>query len=248
MKPLYLEGRAGMRVDYDEPALVVSAPDRSALLFPLSRVSRVVVCGYVDWSMTALFACADAGIAVLFMTESGGVRSRWLGEVENGPLLLSQFGVMLRRPEALPRYQDWYAGMRRMAVRSAARRLRFADWQSATADSLEGWLRRTLPQPWFEAAAVLRGFLLSVVLGYLADFGLESGDSGVHWGAINLADDLADLLLWDFYPLLLSRHGRGDAVPDKQRLAAVLQQREVRCQQLLRGLLNRLHQCLLRVA
>lgn len=243
-RALYLQGRAGTTVEYDEPALVVTEPDKSRLLFPLVRVSRVVVCGEAEWNMAALFACADAGIAVVFMSASGELRGRWLGSLAEKPRLLQQFTELLRGPDASLHYRDWFAAMRRMAVRSAARRLRFADWQTADADSLHHWLQRELPDDWRLAGDILRGFLLSFVIQYLGDFGLDGGETGIDWAGVRLADDLAALLLWDFYPVLVSRHRSFAKAPDKRHLAALVDRRGRRVEQLLRGLLNRLHRCL----
>ncbi len=53
MKPLYLQGKTGMRVDYEEPALSITQPDKARQLFPLQRVSRVIVSGSVDWTTVA---------------------------------------------------------------------------------------------------------------------------------------------------------------------------------------------------
>jgi len=66
MRPLYIDGLPGCRVVLDEPALRVVVSDKADKLFLLSRISRVVFKGAVEWSMSALPASADASINLLF--------------------------------------------------------------------------------------------------------------------------------------------------------------------------------------
>ncbi|MBX3628573.1 MAG: CRISPR-associated endonuclease Cas1 [Nitrosomonas sp.] len=80
MRPLYIDGVSGCRVIWDDPALRIIVPDRADQLFLLSRISRVVCQGGVEWSMQALLACADAGIQLLFLEKNGAIRARWLGQ------------------------------------------------------------------------------------------------------------------------------------------------------------------------
>ena len=84
MRPLYIDGLPGCRVVLDEPALRIVVPEKADQLFPLSRISRVVCKGVVEWSMSALLACADAGITLLFLENNGEVRARWWAVAVNG--------------------------------------------------------------------------------------------------------------------------------------------------------------------
>ncbi len=233
-----------MRVDFDEPALAVFAPDKTRLLFPLARVSRVIVTGVVDWSMRALFACADAGIAVVFIAESGEIRCRWLGRVQQKQGFLQLYSELLERNDAVQHYQDWFAGMQRMAVRSTARRLGLSDWQLADAESLNKLLLKTVPNEGVFTRNILQGFILSAVLQYLSDLGLDTGDFIVAGGKIQLADDLTAILLWDYYPVLVSWHKKSEIKREMAAWAGLFEQRRQRTEHLLRGLMNRLHQCL----
>ena len=95
MRPLYIEGSVGCRVVFDEPALRVVVMDKADQLFPLSRVSRVVCSGVVDWSMSALLACADAGVNVLFLAKNGELRGRWLGQSQQRQLLAQRLVDLL---------------------------------------------------------------------------------------------------------------------------------------------------------
>ncbi|WP_305908192.1 CRISPR-associated endonuclease Cas1 [Methylomarinum sp. Ch1-1] len=244
MKPLYVQGKAGIKVEFDDPALAVSVPDKSRQLFPLARVSRVIVSGSVDWSMAALFACADAGISVIFLTDGGKVRSRWLGSLRNRQSFMQNLQEMLQKTDAEVFYRNWYAGMQRMAVRSTARRLGFSDWQLADADCFNGWLDDYLDAEWSAVVGRFNGMLVSAVLQYLGDLGLDSGDDSVAGERFFLADDLAALLLWDFYPPLVCLRKQSGVCPDHAGLVVLFERRKQRIEHLLRGLLNKLHQCL----
>lgn len=245
MKPLYIQGNIGTAVDYDEPALTVSAQDKTRQLFPLTRVSRVVVTGRVDWTMPALFACADAGVAVVFLHDNGEVRSRWLGCVRNRQNLLQLFVDFWQRADALEHYGNWLAGMERMAVRSCARRLGFIDWQDADAAGLKAWLNRFQEEGWQGLDRLLSGFLLAQVLNGLSDAGLDARSDFLHDDRINFAGDISALLLWDFYPALLAWRRKSASPPDHRTLAGFYEGRTQRTENLLRGLLNKWHQCIL---
>src|SRR5512136_2483897 len=104
MWPLYIDGLPGCRVVLDEPALRVVVPDKADQLFPLSRISRVVCKGLVEWSMSALLACADAGINLLFLEKTGEVRARWLSRGNARQSLTQRLVDLLARADGLERY------------------------------------------------------------------------------------------------------------------------------------------------
>ncbi|WP_374088506.1 CRISPR-associated endonuclease Cas1 [Methylomicrobium lacus] len=247
MRPLYITGSQDTEVDYEEPALAVSAPGKSRLLFPLSRVSRIVVQGLVDWKMPALYACAEAGIAVVFMHENGEVRGRWLGCVRDRQNLEQLYEDFWQHADAPERYRDWLNGMQRMAVRSAARRLGFDDWQDADAVSLRRWFEVSVDRPWRKNIEPMRGFLLAAVLQALGEAGLDARCENLHDERVTLADDWCGILWWDFYPALRDWHARSPAPPAPQALAEFYEQRRGRSEHLLRGLLSKWHQCLLEI-
>lgn len=248
MKPLYLEGVKGMTVNYDEPALTVSVPNKTRLLFPLSRVSRVVVTGPVDWSMPALLSCADAGVSIVFMRETGEVRGQWLGCRRKGRNWAQLFSGVLQRPDVADRYRDWLAGMQRMGVRSAARRLGFADWRDADAATLTTWLNRSQHRTWRCVNGWLQGFLLSTVLQELEKLGLDARSECWRDQCFNVPGDFCGILFWDFYPALLRWQSRCQEPPEHRDVIAFYEQRKRRTGELLRGTIHKWHQWLLSVS
>lgn len=86
MKPLYLHGHQPLAVTLDGPALRVSSEGSADRLFPLQRLSRIVVSGEVDWTTEALLACADQAIPISFLLRGGGLRARVLGRPRARPV------------------------------------------------------------------------------------------------------------------------------------------------------------------
>ena len=54
---LYVDGRRGVDIRLDGPALRVLRPARADGQFPLQRISRIVVLGCVRWQPEAVNAC-----------------------------------------------------------------------------------------------------------------------------------------------------------------------------------------------
>ncbi len=106
MRPLYINGSSGCRVVLDQPALRVVVQNKADQLFPLSRISRVVCKGAVEWSMFALLACADAGINLLFLQQNGEVRARWLGRGNERQSLNQRLVDLLCKRLAVPSVEN----------------------------------------------------------------------------------------------------------------------------------------------
>ena len=145
MRPLYIDGSPGCRVVLDEPALRVVVPDKADQLFPLSRISRVVCKGVVEWSMSALLACADAGINLLFLEKNGEVRARWLGRGNARQSLTQRLVDLLARADGLQRYENWHLSMQKLAARSFARRMGLVEWREVSINDLRQRLSFTAP-------------------------------------------------------------------------------------------------------
>lgn len=71
MKTLYLDGRQGVEVFLDGPALRVRSSGRADGRYPLSRISRVVTLGEVNWRPHALLACLHARVPIAVLDNRG---------------------------------------------------------------------------------------------------------------------------------------------------------------------------------
>lgn len=248
MRPLYIDGSPGCRVVLDEPALRICMSEKADQLFPLTRVSRVVCKGVVEWTMSALLACADAGITVLFLEKNGKVRARWLGHGGTRQSLTQRLVDLLARADGPGLYENWYLSMEKLAARSFARRMALSDWREISVVQLRKHLALTLKDVGRRRANLLQSLLHAELLGWLADAGLGSDDEALLDDKLDLASDLSKLLLWDFYPSLLDWDEDVRQQPDMQAMATLFQQRTERSSLLFRSSLNKLHQFLLAVS
>lgn len=247
MRPLYIDGSPGCRVVLDEPALRVVVPDKADQLFPMSRISRVVCKGVVEWSMSALLACADAGINLLFLERNGEVRARWLGRGADRQTLTQRLVDLLARGDGPGLYENWLLSMEKLAARSFARRMGVTDWREISVVALRKQLHLSLGSSGQHQVNVLQSLIQAELLIWLPEAGLGSDDEAMLTDKLDLANDLSRLLVWDFYPSLLDSEiesGRA-SMP---AMATLLLQRADRCYLLFRSTVNKLHQFLLAVS
>ncbi|MCD2452419.1 CRISPR-associated endonuclease Cas1 [Methylicorpusculum oleiharenae] len=246
MRPLYIDGSPGCRVVLDDPALRVMVPDKADQLFPLSRISRVVCNGVVDWSMSALLACADAGVYLIFLEKNGEVRARWLGRGSTRQSLTQRLVDLLARADGLQRYENWYLSMEKLAARSFARRMGIKDWREVSINDLQRQLTLSLSDEGRYKANLLQGLLHSELLNWLPECGFSHDDDALLSGELDLAKDLSKLLLWDCYPSLLSG-SEGNNTKALGAVAILFEQRTDRFYLLFRSTISKLHQFLLSV-
>ncbi len=247
MRPLYIDGSIGCRVVWDEPALRVSVADKADQLFPVSRVSRVVCKGVVEWSMSALLACADAGISVLFLEKNGELRARWLGKAGERQFLTQRFADLLARSDGPALYENWTLSMEKLAARSFARRIGLPDWREIPVASLRRQVFVSLQSEGRQRANMLENILHAELLVWLPEAGFAGDDEGLAASGPDLAVFLSRLLLWDFYPALLDDQFNADMTP-MQAMGQVFHQQADRCYLLFRGTINKLQQFLLSVS
>jgi CRISPR associated protein Cas1 len=247
MRPLYIDGTPGCRVVLDEPALRVVVLDKADQLFPLSRISRVVCKGVVEWSMSALLACADAGINLLFLEKNGEVRARWLGRGGDRQSLTQRLVDLLTRADGLQRYENWHLSMEKLAARSFARRMGFVEWREVPVNELRQRLALSLSKEAQYRTNLLCALLHGELLIWLPDCGFCSDDEALLTSDLDLAADLSKLLLWDCYPSLLAAD-EPDTTTALAAMAVLYEQRADRFYLLFRSTINKLHQFLLAVS
>jgi hypothetical protein len=192
--------------------------------------------------MSALLACADAGVNVLFLAKNGELRGRWLGQSQQRQLLAQRLVDLLARPDGLGRYENWYLAVEKLAARSFARRLGLANWREISVVDLRRYLQQLLSEQQRYCANAMQTVLLSELLIWLADADLASDDENLLSDGLDLADDFSRLLLWDFYGFLLA-NSLSEA--DLQATAGLFEQQADRFYLLFRSTVNKLHQFLL---
>jgi hypothetical protein len=249
MKTLYLDGARCTEIMLDGPALRVRTPGRADGLYPLGRVSRVVVCGAADWRTEALLACADRGIPVTFVGRDGRARA-WLVPMLPRPMPLTErVQELLARSDGTSRYQDWRRHTeRKMILRVLGElRLRVADLRPERAAE-ELLNRLTFPGGPAAATRVLH-FWDGLLAGRAAGLLMQAGLDGTLFGACperwSLAADLVRLAGWNHYVWLASVRQLSDPAgldpdaPDFRRRAIdFFEQRASEVDRTLRGLLH----------
>jgi hypothetical protein len=247
MRPLYIDGSPGCRVVLDEPALRVCLAGKADQLFPISRVSKVVCKGVVEWSMSALLACADAGVSVLFLEKNGEVRARWLGHAGERQGLTQRLVDLWVRADGTALYENWRLSMEKLAARSFARRMGLVDWREVPVASLRRQLFESLGSEGRHRANLLQSLLHAELLVWLPEAGFVCDDETLLDSDLDLGAFLSRLLLWDFYSPLLEA-GETEREEPMRAMAMLFQQRSDRCYLLFRSTINKLHQFLLTVS
>ncbi len=245
MRPLYIEGREGAWVGLETPALLVHVPGQAEQLFPLQRVSRVLVRGHVQWHTEALLACASQGISVCFLDNDGLVVARCLGQGDDRQCFRQRLVDLLGRADGGARYQDWYQAMQRMVVQSCANSLLKHQQITVAQNELETFLcqqQNSLPlQPVMPVLACVRGLLFAQVVELFQNNGLAADSELLQEPWLDLPKDFTELLLWDFrVPVLVWLEGLS-AYPDYRQQVGFFYGRTLRVERLHQSLLNKLH-------
>ncbi len=247
MRPLYIDGVPGCRVVLDEPALRIVVPDKADQLFPLSRISRIVCKGVVEWSMSAMLACTDAGINLIFLYKNGDVRARWLSVGTTRQSLSQRLIDLLARADGLERYENWYLSMYKLAVRSCARKLNFDNWREIPIKEMEQFVMSNLSVAGKYQVKLMLGIVHSELLVLLTDSDFGCDDEAILSEQLDLAADMSKLLLWDFYPSLLKADKANVDKPFAD-MALLYQQREDHVYLLFKSTVSKLQQFLLSVS
>lgn len=250
MKPLYLNGRTGMTVALDEPALRVAAPGRAPTLYPLQRISRVIASGSVEWSTAALLACAERGITVTFLHADGAIHAYLFGESTQRAGLFCRLRDLLDRPDWRERYGDWYRAMESHARRALVKRLDLDLDKAPSAARLTALLdahkqRYASPGICRFLDKRLRGLLAALVAELLAETGLAAEPARGLSDRLDLGRDLVGLLAWNLHLPVLELLSRGDQGHDQRlddaELVRLFEAHSAKLRQVARGVLNRLH-------
>lgn len=248
MRPLYIEGHRETWVDLEAPALKISVPNQADQLFPLQRISRVIVSGGVQWHTDALIACANQGITVTFLNEQGVVIARWLGKSLERQQFLQRLSDLISRADGQELYASWYQAMERMVVQSAAKSLLKQSHLVVTADELQAFLdeqqKNLTVQPVKAVYRSLDGLLLAQVVQQFHEYGLNCESELFHEQWLDLPRDFAKLLRWDLQIPLLIWLERSAVIPNFRQQVDFYDARSSRISRLCQGLTNKLHRWL----
>ena len=200
MKPLYLVASRSMRVVLDGPALCVSSENRADSLYPLARLTSVVVYGLVEWHTEALLACLSKGIPITFLDHTGKPAGFCFGTHRRERSLSCYLIEFLELADWREHYAVWFAAEQRRAIlRTAGElKLQFDDWRPKSAWSYimnyqKQCFRKVRLPPYYQE---LRGMLTAHTMTVLSREGYDA--RLLHWKrkGFNLALDIARLQEW----------------------------------------------------
>ncbi len=199
-KPLYLYAKEPVSVRMDGPALLVAGPGAGCeKRFPFCRISRIVISGQVSWSTEALLACANEGINVTFLSESGSARAYVLGVPSDRSSFVQHWRDFLDRPDNQRLYCEWRSNMRRRAIRFCALRMGFSDARS------KGDPRKLLmgqdvtKKVAKQFKSKIRGLAQAMALEELTKLGFGATEDHIRL----LISDLVTVVQWGVHPDLI---------------------------------------------
>ncbi|MFQ5660359.1 MAG: CRISPR-associated endonuclease Cas1 [Gammaproteobacteria bacterium] len=202
LRTLYLDGHRRLRVLLDGPALRIRRDDSADHLFPLRHLVQVVTCGPVEWSISALLACAEASVPVIFFRANGCLRARVLGEQACDRLLDLDLALsaLLDQPSGPDRYNEW------IQARTQQARLKFLHMAGRRCAVIESSTVQRLIQNRARLhvrAGELRRFdrqiygLLQVNIDTLMrEYGLDPDRAGLTVQGIDITRDFTNILIW----------------------------------------------------
>jgi hypothetical protein len=206
MRPLYLDGSQALQVSLDGPALCVEGESRADGRYPLSRVTRVVVRGPVEWRTEALLACLRSGIPVTFLDHRGDAEALCFGARHRERGLGSYLREFLDLANWRDQYAIWFSAMERRAVLNACRALglRLDDLRPEQARQaiLNSQSRRFWGVRLGPYYRYLKGLLVSHTAEVLSRAGLEADLMCWRREGLNLVLDFARLQEWDLHALV----------------------------------------------
>lgn len=251
MKPCYINGKEGMRVDLDGPALCILAPGQAAVLVPLRRVSRVVITGCLECSTAALLACAERGIAITFLERNGTIKAHLFGRTLAKNDLFVHLRDLLDRPDWTDQYQIWLDAAASRARQTLCRRLKLepdkfslkqicAAMECQMGDFVSAGQRRYLQRR-------LQGLCSNLVNEVLQQAGMNAEHSRCFQQRLNIPNDFAGLLsLYLQLPLIdWLRHQPNQERINDNDVVALFEKHSRRLEDIARRLTSHLHHFLM---
>lgn len=201
-KVLYMEKNAPTQVQLDGPALKVKVDSQADRLYPLSRISRIVLDTGISITTDAMLACTRRGISICFTDPKAGVVARMIGansEIMTLPQLLSDF---LDRVDWPDRYADWQHAMHVRAFLHILKKLRISSARSVSPKGLSKLFQQwAIQMSDIETAERTDKWLNELTYSWfiqlLAEQGVGSSSDMGSNARLDLARDLGEILRWE---------------------------------------------------
>jgi len=210
-RPLYLGLARGASVDLDGPALLVRAPGRAAVRYPLGRVSRIISHIGVQWCSSALAACLERGIPIIITRPGDGLLGHVLPAVRAPAWVDCDLQEFLDRPDWRDHYANWLRA-ERMRILAEWRRRRVAQGTQVPEETLRELKRRYLYLEELPEISAVGEWVIAAIRALAAEQLHKAGLRAVYWGfggeMLGLLEDLVLLLR---FMLHLELYGLGEA-------------------------------------
>jgi hypothetical protein len=183
----------------DGPALRVRVAGKAERRYPLSRLSRVLSAGRVEWRQSAIEVCLERRLPVVFLSQKGEPRG-YLWPAVAAPSSLYQVMSEVSKLEAgAYRFGEWVRSQRMALLRRWCAR-RASEGGDAVGDSEFARLVREHVYARGAAASALAGAdvygpaLMGAVIGSLHDAGVAPSYVGHGGTVIDVAAGLQQLM------------------------------------------------------
>ena len=187
MQPLYLEGKHPTHIAADGPALAVTREGEATRLVPLRLLTHILSRGTnIQWTQTALIACAQADIPIFFANNEHQLAAVLRANTTSPSRDWQRFMRFIEDPDGIDAYQTFLLGKKTQIQQDITER-----WTSTPEIRLCGYYRvtriiRSAIRADLETELHQRGFRRRVIL--LSQAGLDlPGDflkllePCVHW-------------------------------------------------------------------
>jgi len=177
---LVIDARKLDQLTLDGPALRVRMRLKSAMLFPLRRLSRIHVIGAISEGLDALLHCAEQQIPVAFFTVNGRLRCQLYYPMYENSLLSHWIEHVDFDIQAREVYDDWLQHqmlheLARIGANQGAREQR----HQLVKETLRHLCKEKLGSHEFQSAqAWLEGMMIVQLSQLIVDFGLANQSRG----------------------------------------------------------------------
>jgi len=207
-KPLYLDAQGTLKVGYEAPVLTVDTDGAAQRWYPLTRLSRIISRGQVQWSGAALLACMAQAVPVLFLDAEGMPCGLCTGAINHIAGLDEHLRIAMASPAWEDAYLNWYRSQERRLIRRIWHKLGEHEPQ-LSAPVTGRLLQQSLSARHGAHMETRLGLLLALLRGHvheeLAQAGLDPALVCGLWGDANLGQEFTRLAAWELRLQLLLR-------------------------------------------
>jgi len=116
-RPLYLDAFERLTVTRNGPSLTVKDKAGRQQWYPLSRLSRIVSRGQVDWAPEALMVCLEKGIGILLLNKDGEAMALCTPARATALTLGDHIETAMASPRWSEHFENWRCSQERRLIK-----------------------------------------------------------------------------------------------------------------------------------